>query len=183
MHRDTALESRLASGRTVVEPAGSAVQPFSNRTTAAIKLGPPHARRVALGRRHSDAPLLTGWMWVQRVRSRGTRAGTSGVAADGRQAFEAPPHCAADSPARVFDGRRANRDRVDWPVVFMPASALVGMAPQQLEAILAHELAHIRRHDYLVNLLQTLVETLLFYHPAVWWLSRRIRGRARELLR
>ena len=57
------------------------------------------------------------------------------------------------------------------------------MAPQQLEAILAHELAHIRRHDYLVNLLQTLVETLLFYHPAVWWLSRRIRDRARELLR
>src|SRR5262249_25314266 len=42
-------------------------------------------------------------------------------------------------------------------------------------AILAHELAHIRRHDYLVNLMQTLVETVLFYHPAVWWLSRRIR--------
>src|ERR687891_1536007 len=50
-----------------------------------------------------------------------------------------------------------------------------GLSAQQLEAILAHELAHIRRHDYLVNLLQTLVETLLFYHPAVWWLSRRIR--------
>ena len=45
----------------------------------------------------------------------------------------------------------------------------------QLEAILAHELAHIRRHDYLVNLWQTLVETVLFYHPAVWWLSHRIR--------
>ena len=61
------------------------------------------------------------------------------------------------------------------PVVLLPASALGGLAPQQLEAILAHELAHIRRHDYLVNLLQTLVETVLFYHPAVWWLSRRIR--------
>ena len=55
-------------------------------------------------------------------------------------------------------------------------SALAGLPPHQLEAILAHELAHIRRHDYLVNLLQTLVETLLFYHPAVWWLSRRIRA-------
>ena len=66
---------------------------------------------------------------------------------------------------------------IGWlrPVVLMPASALSGMGPQQLEAILAHELAHIRRHDYLVNLLQTLVETLLFYHPAVWWLSGRIR--------
>ena len=45
----------------------------------------------------------------------------------------------------------------------------------QVEAILAHELAHVRRHDYLVNLMQTLAETLLFYHPAVWWLSARIR--------
>ena len=59
--------------------------------------------------------------------------------------------------------------------MLVPASALSALTPQQLEAIIAHELAHIRRHDYLVNLLQTLVETLLFYHPAVWWLSRRIR--------
>ncbi|HEX2455723.1 MAG TPA: M56 family metallopeptidase [Vicinamibacterales bacterium] len=66
---------------------------------------------------------------------------------------------------------------IGWlkPVVLLPTSAVAGLAPQQLEAILAHELAHIRRHDYLVNLLQTLVETLLFYHPAVWWLSRRVR--------
>src|SRR5262249_13851986 len=66
---------------------------------------------------------------------------------------------------------------IGWlkPVVLVPASALAGLAPHQLEAVLAHELAHIRRHDYLVNLMQTLVETLLFYHPAVWWLSRRIR--------
>ncbi len=41
--------------------------------------------------------------------------------------------------------------------------------------MLAHELAHIRRHDYLVNFLQTLVETLLFYHPAVWWVSHTVR--------
>jgi hypothetical protein len=59
--------------------------------------------------------------------------------------------------------------------MLLPASALAGLAPEQLEAIFAHELAHVRRHDYLVNLLQTAVETLLFYHPAVWWLSNRIR--------
>jgi beta-lactamase regulating signal transducer with metallopeptidase domain/protocatechuate 3,4-dioxygenase beta subunit len=66
---------------------------------------------------------------------------------------------------------------IGWlrPVVLLPVSALSGLSPQQLEAILAHELAHIRRHDFVVNLLQTLVETLLFYHPAVWWISRRIR--------
>ncbi len=66
---------------------------------------------------------------------------------------------------------------VGWlrPALLLPTSALTGLTPQQLEAILAHELAHIQRHDYLVNLLQTIIETLLFYHPAVWWVSRRIR--------
>ncbi len=61
------------------------------------------------------------------------------------------------------------------PVILLPASALSGLAPSQLEMILAHELAHIRRHDFLINLLQAVVETVLFYHPAVWWISRQIR--------
>ena len=61
------------------------------------------------------------------------------------------------------------------PVVLIPASALTGLTPQQIEMVLAHELAHIRRHDFLVNLLQAVVETLMFYHPAVWWMSRRVR--------
>jgi D-alanyl-D-alanine endopeptidase (penicillin-binding protein 7) len=55
------------------------------------------------------------------------------------------------------------------------------MPAHLLEALLAHELAHVRRHDYLVNLLQNAIEALLFYHPAVWWLSRRIRAE-RELI-
>lgn len=62
------------------------------------------------------------------------------------------------------------------PVILFPASALLGLTPQQLEAVLAHELAHVRRYDYAVNLLQTFVETLLFYHPAAWWLSSRVRA-------
>jgi beta-lactamase regulating signal transducer with metallopeptidase domain len=61
------------------------------------------------------------------------------------------------------------------PVILLPVCAAAGLCPEAIEALLAHELAHIRRHDYLVNLLQTAVETLLFYHPAVWWVSRRIR--------
>jgi len=61
------------------------------------------------------------------------------------------------------------------PVILLPASALTGLNPDQLRAILAHELAHIRRHDYLANILQTVVEILGFYHPAVWWVSSRIR--------
>ncbi len=66
------------------------------------------------------------------------------------------------------------------PAILLPASTLSGLSVGQIEAILAHELAHIRRHDYIVNLLQCVIETLLFYHPAVWWVSRRVRDE-REL--
>ena len=66
------------------------------------------------------------------------------------------------------------------PVILMPAATLLNLSVEQLEAILAHELAHIRRQDYLVNLLQTLAETLFFYQPGVWWVSSQIR-REREL--
>lgn len=66
---------------------------------------------------------------------------------------------------------------IGWlaPVVLIPAGTSLGLTPVQLEAILVHELAHISRWDYLVNLLQLGIETLLFYHPAVWWISSRIR--------
>ena len=67
---------------------------------------------------------------------------------------------------------------IGWmrPVIMLPIAAVANLSPAQVEAILAHELAHIRRHDYFVNVLQTFAETLLFYHPATWWLSGRIRA-------
>ncbi|MHC4400211.1 MAG: M56 family metallopeptidase [Planctomycetota bacterium] len=61
------------------------------------------------------------------------------------------------------------------PMVLLPASWVVEMTPEVLEAVIAHELAHVRRWDLWVNAFQRVVETLLFYHPAVWWLSRRVR--------
>jgi beta-lactamase regulating signal transducer with metallopeptidase domain len=61
------------------------------------------------------------------------------------------------------------------PVVLLPLAVATRMPVDLVEALLAHELAHVRRHDYLVNVLQGTVEVLLFYHPAVWWLSYRIR--------
>jgi uncharacterized protein (TIGR03435 family) len=66
---------------------------------------------------------------------------------------------------------------VGWlqPVVLLPIAAVAGLTPEQVHAILAHELAHVRRHDAFVNFGQTVAETLLFYHPAVWWISARIR--------
>ncbi len=61
------------------------------------------------------------------------------------------------------------------PVVLMPASVVTGLPPRLLECLLAHELEHVRRLDNLVNMFQILAETLFFYHPAVWWVSKRIR--------
>ncbi|OON70887.1 M56 family metallopeptidase [Hymenobacter sp. CRA2] len=61
------------------------------------------------------------------------------------------------------------------PVVLLPLSALTGLTPRELEVILAHEVAHVLRQDYLVNLLQALVEVVFFYHPAVWFLSAALR--------
>jgi hypothetical protein len=61
------------------------------------------------------------------------------------------------------------------PVILLPIAALANLTPIQVEAILAHELIHVRRHDYVINILQTITETILFYHPAVWWVSRQIR--------
>ena len=61
------------------------------------------------------------------------------------------------------------------PVILIPIGMLAGMPANQIEAILLHELAHIRRRDYLANLLQTIVEGFLFYHPAIWWISSVIR--------
>ena len=67
------------------------------------------------------------------------------------------------------------------PVILLPAALLSGMPVALLEALLAHELAHVRRWDYLVNLLQSVVEALLFFHPVVWWLSARMRAEREQV--
>ena len=66
------------------------------------------------------------------------------------------------------------------PVVLLPTAWLLELPPNLLEAVVAHELAHLRRCDLWVNFLQRIAEAFLFYHPAIWWLSARLR-REREL--
>jgi beta-lactamase regulating signal transducer with metallopeptidase domain len=119
--------------------------------------------------------LLGGWMLARRLSRRAIRPVAPEIHAlarrvAGRLALDRLVHILESSAVRV-------PVMVGWlkPVVLLPASALSGLTPTQIEALLAHELAHIRRHDYLVNLLQSAVETLLFYHPGVWWVSRQIR--------
>ena len=62
------------------------------------------------------------------------------------------------------------------PIVLLPMRALTGLSPEQLEAVIAHELGHIKRFDVAVNFLQVIAETLFFFHPAVWWLNKRVRA-------
>ncbi|UCE04217.1 MAG: M56 family metallopeptidase [Candidatus Latescibacterota bacterium] len=121
------------------------------------------------------ARLAGGWAQAQRLRGRGTRPAAAALQAN---AARLASRLGVRRAIRVLESTVAEVPTVvGWlrPVVLFPAGAIAGLPPQHLEALLAHELAHVRRHDYLVNLLQTLVETLLFYHPAVWWVSSRIR--------
>lgn len=119
--------------------------------------------------------FFASWLSVQRLRRRATQSAS--------EIWQTMLHRIADRlhvtrPVKLVESVLVEVPTViGWlkPVILLPASALTGLTAEQLEALLAHELAHVRRHDYLVNLLQTIVETLLFYHPAVWWVSHRIR--------
>lgn len=119
--------------------------------------------------------LLAGWRKVQRMQRQGT---TPAPAAWQECLSRLAARLRIRMPVKLVESALVEVPTViGWlkPMILLPAAALAGLDARQLEALLAHELAHIRRHDYLVNLLQTAIETLLFYHPAVWWLSRRIR--------
>lgn len=118
---------------------------------------------------------LGGYLQVQRLRRRGVRA-SDGLA---RRIFcDLLTKLKISRPVLLLESACVQVPAVIGllrPVILLPVSALTGLSPPELEAILAHELMHIRRHDYLLNLMQIVIETLLFYHPAVWWVSNRIR--------
>lgn len=122
-----------------------------------------------------SARLIGGWTVAQRL----ARSGEPTAAAGLEEALARL--CATmrvSRPVRLLESARVEIPTViGWirPVILFPAATLVGLTPAQLEVVLAHELAHVRRLDYVVNLLQSAVETLLFYHPAVWWVSQRVR--------
>jgi beta-lactamase regulating signal transducer with metallopeptidase domain len=113
-----------------------------------------------------SARLLVSWFRVRALTNRAVQASSEWQSVAARL-------------SNALGLRRAVRllesAAVEVPSVLLPASTLTGLTPAQLEMVLAHELAHIRRHDFLINLLQAFVETLMFYHPAVWWMSRRVR--------
>jgi beta-lactamase regulating signal transducer with metallopeptidase domain len=147
--------------------AQSAVEPFWFLWLVRIWL----AGVVLLGLRS-----IAGWGFAQRLRRFKTQPAADSVV---RAASELCERLGIRRAVRIVNTAATDVPAtLGWlrPVVLLPISALTALTPEQIELLIAHELAHVRRHDYLVNLVQTAVETVLFYHPAVWWVSGRIRA-------
>ncbi len=119
--------------------------------------------------------LLLGWVAIERLKRMGVRPIGGDLKA---RLDDLAGRLRIARPVRLLESALAEVPAViGWlkPVVLLPARACTGLSAEQIEAILAHELAHIKRCDYVINCFQVMIETLLFYHPAVWWLSRAIR--------
>lgn len=180
--RTAATPSVDTSPVTASDRSAAAAAPVAPRTRLTSWLEPRLPMLMAIwiaGVLVMAAHLVAGWLRVTRIRRGATPLDPgrwpSRVLAMARQ-FRVTRRVrllvthAVDVPAVVGYIR---------PAILVPASALAGLSPDHLEAILLHELAHVRRADYLVNVVQCVVEVLLFYHPAVWWLSSQVR-RERE---
>jgi beta-lactamase regulating signal transducer with metallopeptidase domain len=165
------IESRQSSVSSVSDPTSPAPQwPELLRPWLSWIVG-----LWALGAGVLVLRLAAGWGVILRLRAQGERPKDPTWSA---RLDRLRVRLGVSAPVRLLSSASATVPMViGWirPVVLVPAGLLTGLSASQLEAILAHELAHIRRHDYLVNLLQNVVETLFFYHPAVWWVSRHIR--------
>ena len=119
--------------------------------------------------------LIARWVLLERCRRQGIRILESDWQEKARRIAR---RLQLRQAVRLYESAIADVPAViGWirPIILLPVSALTQLSPAQIEALLAHELAHVRRHDYLINLLQSCVETLFFYHPGVWWIGRRMR--------
>ena len=156
--------------------AGAAAAPVAERIRASLEPMLPWVVLLWFGGVVTlSLRLASGWLVTRRLRSVGTDPVPDAC-------LEAVSRLAqrleVSRPVRALQSAVVQVPAVvGWlrPVILLPASALTGLTPLQLDALLAHELAHVRRYDYVVNLVQSVIETLLFYHPAVWWVSRSVR--------
>ena len=119
--------------------------------------------------------LAYGWLSVLRIRRSGEVLEDPEIVAIFRRQMEM---FSISGPVRLVQSVAVEVPTlIGWlrPVILLPVSVVTGLSRDHLEAILAHELAHVRRWDYAVNFLQSVVEVGLFYHPAVWWISGKLR--------
>ncbi|MGB9456112.1 MAG: GWxTD domain-containing protein [Bryobacteraceae bacterium] len=176
------LALSLSGGHSIIAPLPAAPRMVFNPVTAAGAPAAPIDWLAWL------APLwmggvilfyafrLAGWLRVDRMRRRGVCA----APAEWQQRLRALAAAVRVSqPVVLLESCLAGVPLVIgyWrPVILMPLGALAGLSVEQVEAILIHELAHIRRADYLVSMAQSLIEGLFFFHPAVWWITAVVRA-------
>jgi beta-lactamase regulating signal transducer with metallopeptidase domain len=141
--------------RAVVVPAAAGLWLFGV-TVYAVRIGPEVRRARALRRHDLDGP-----------------------GDDARSALlELLKQMRVAAAVDVFRSTRAGVPMVvGWrrPLILLPAGSTARLTAEQMRAVLAHELAHVRRRDYLLNLFQLAADALLIHHPAAQWLSRRVR--------
>jgi beta-lactamase regulating signal transducer with metallopeptidase domain len=166
------IDAGSASGRIV-----PAVAPMSENWAVQVPWLPRTQRWIVfgwlLGVTVLGSRLLMGWLWLRLLQ---------------RQLEPVPP-ALVEQAQRLCRALHLGLPRLHAsrhiqeaiatglfrPMILIPVAWLITLPPDMVEAVLAHELAHLRRWDLWVNALQRLIETFLFYHPAVWWLSRRLR--------
>jgi beta-lactamase regulating signal transducer with metallopeptidase domain len=119
--------------------------------------------------------LAGSWIYVQQLKAEGIRLTEARI----QDMFRRIAHrLHIRSTVHLFESVRVSTPVVIGfikPVVLLPVGLATGLTTKQIEAIIAHELAHVKRCDYLINLLQSLVEVVYFFHPALWWVSSRVR--------
>ncbi|HEY2589699.1 MAG TPA: polysaccharide biosynthesis/export family protein [Tepidisphaeraceae bacterium] len=178
-------------GQSVQTPLHATINADDSLHHGAMTASPPSVARRAAAALAPFAPWLViawaagvlvlsarnlgAWIAVRQLRSLTTRAvGESLV----HRAAALSDRLGLHRTVRLLQSTRVDSPLVIGvvkPVILLPASVLTELPAAQIEALLAHELAHVLRNDYLVNLFQCVIETLLFYHPAVWWVSHRLR--------
>ena len=176
-------------------PAVHLLSLLSDASPARLPLDAPPAWRAALqawmpalvlawsaGVGLMSLRLCLGLAWVGRLRRQAVAAPAIWQARLDALALRMGLRRSGRIPLKLHAGLASPVTVGFWrPVILLPAALLSGMPVALLEALLAHELAHVRRWDYVVNLLQSVAEALLFFHPVVWWLSARMRAEREQV--
>ena len=122
----------------------------------------------------SMRPIL-GWLALRKLALTGLLPVSENLF---KYAYRQATRLGIQRPIRLYQSSRVSGPIVAGyfrPLILIPVGLLTGIPADQLEALILHELAHIRRNDFLANLAQVFVETMFFYHPCIWWLTGRIR--------
>ncbi|HET7461291.1 MAG TPA: M56 family metallopeptidase [Longimicrobium sp.] len=169
----------LRALRPTVVALGGARAAWDEAARGVVRWFPALVTLWALGVALFSARLWGGWWLVRRLVRIGVAPPPAAVAAVLERLRRT---IGVSRPVRLLTSARVHVPTVvGWlrPVILLPVSALTGLTPRQIELLILHELAHVRRHDHLVAVLQAVAEAALFHHPAAWWASARIRE-ARE---